>query len=48
MIPKWDILDIVTNGYVSEDSQLPAGNNVVVCYDIGSAMHLSYGTYFMF
>jgi len=43
-----DVLDTVTNGHVSEDSQLPARNNVVFCYDIGSAMHLSYGTYFVF
>jgi len=38
------LLDTVTNGYVSQDSQLPTSDNVVVYHDVGSPVHLSNGT----
>jgi len=41
-------LDTVTDGYVSEDSQLSTRDNVIICHDAGSAVHLSYGMGFCF
>jgi len=38
------LLDIVANGHVPKDTQLPTGNNVFIRNDVGSTMHLSIGT----
>ena len=39
-------LDAIANGYVSEDSELPASNNVIIHYDLSSTVYLSNGTVF--